>query len=120
MTKENQMPNSDTHPLARIGRSALGPKFFRHYGLGISHSRQAGFTLLELLIAISIFAMVLTAINGVFYAAMRLQSKTSRSVEEGVPLQQAVGVLKRDLQGIVLPGGVLGGSLQSGTTTTPS
>ena len=48
------------------------------------------FTLLELLIAVSIFAMVLTAINGVFYGAMRLQSKSSRAVEESLPAQQTV------------------------------
>ena len=85
------------------------------------HFRRGAFTLIELLIAVAIFAMVLTAINGVFYAAMRLQSKTSRSVEDALPLQQAVVVLKRDLQGIVIPGGSLGGALQSGTSTaTPS
>src|SRR6266566_2867687 len=75
------------------------------------------FTLLELLIAVSIFAMVLTAINGVFYGAMRLQSKSSRAVEESLPAQQTVALLKRDLQGIVAPGGVLGGSFQSGVST---
>src|SRR5437667_12453541 len=53
-----------------------------------SHIRQSptAFTLLELLIAISIFAMVLTAINGVFYTAMRLQHKASHTVEAPLPL----------------------------------
>src|SRR6266566_6354471 len=78
---------------------------------------HTAFTLLELLIAVSIFAMVLTAINGVFYGAMRLQSKSSRAVEESLPAQQTVALLKRDLQGIVAPGGVLGGSFQSGVST---
>ena len=73
--------------------------------------------MLELLIAVSIFAMVLTAINGVFYGAMRLQSKSSRAVEESLPAQQTVALLKRDLQGIVPPGGVLSGSFQSGVSS---
>jgi len=78
------------------------------------------FTLLELLIAVAIFSIVLTAINGVFYGAMRLQSKSARSVEESLPIQQAVAILKRDIRGIVAPGGTLGGFLQSPTTSTPA
>src|ERR1043166_3796792 len=76
------------------------------------------FTLLELLIAISIFGMVLAAINGVFYSALRLHRRAWQSMEDSLPITQTLGILKRDLQGIVPPGGVLGGSLQSGTTTT--
>jgi len=78
----------------------------------------AAFTLLELLIALAIFSVVLVAINGVFYSAMRLQARGSQSVEDALPLQQAVSILKRDLQGIVVPGGVLGGSLQNGTSSS--
>lgn len=76
---------------------------------------SAAFTLIEVLIAVSIFAMVLLAINSVFYGAMRLQSKTARSVDETLPLQQAVAMIKHDLEGIVAPGRVLAGPLQSGT-----
>lgn len=81
-------------------------------------NRASAFTLLELLIAVAIFSVVLTAINGVFYGAMRLQSKASQSVEESLPIQQTVALLKKDLRGIVAPG-VLGGSLQSGPSVTP-
>src|SRR5262245_28404598 len=62
-----------------------------------SFLRARGFTLLELLIAISVFAMVLLAINGVFYGAMRLRSKTSRMIEQSLPVQQTVAIIKRDL-----------------------
>ncbi len=85
---------------------------------GDQSPRSAGFTLLELLIALAIFSMVLVAINGVFYSAMRLQARGSQSVEDALPLQHAVSILKRDLQGIVAPGGTLGGSLQSGTSSS--
>lgn len=77
--------------------------------------RSSAFTLLELLIAIAIFAVVLAAINGVFYGALRLRNKSTHSLEEAVPLQQTLSILKRDLQGLVAPGGVLAGRLQSGT-----
>src|SRR5258708_7475458 len=74
-----------------------------------SNKGGAAFTLLELLIAFAIMSVVLTAISGVFYGAMRLQTKSARSVEESLPVQQAVAILKRDFKGIVAPGGVLGG-----------
>ena len=75
--------------------------------------RREGFTLLELLIAVAIFSLVLAAINGVLYGAMRLRSKTTRMIEESLPLQQTVATIKRDLQGIVVPGGSLSGVLKS-------
>ena len=71
--------------------------------------------MLELLLAVAIFAVVLASINGVFYSAMRLQRKAAGTIEEAVPLQQSLSILKRDLQGLVAPGGVLAGPLQSGT-----
>ncbi|MBI3416011.1 MAG: prepilin-type N-terminal cleavage/methylation domain-containing protein [Verrucomicrobia bacterium] len=84
-----------------------------------SSQQRVGFTLIEVLIAVSIFAMVLLAINSVFYGAMRLQRKTSQAVDESLPAQQAVALIKRDLQGIVAPGRVLAGPLQSGAATIP-
>ena len=73
-----------------------------------------GFTLIEVLIAVSVFAIVLAAINAVFYSAVRLRNATARSLEEALPIQQAVAILKRDLANIVAPGGTLSGQLQTG------
>src|SRR4051812_18239005 len=87
------------------------------FGLWTSPAAPA-FTLLELLIAVSIFAIVLAAINGVFYGAMRLQRTATRSVEAAFPLQQTLAILKRDLQGIVAPGGMLAGALQPSSAST--
>ena len=80
-----------------------------------SSIRLSAFTLLELLLAVSIFAVVLAAINSVFYGAMRLRNATSRAIEEKLPLQQVLEMLKRDLQSLVSPGEVLAGPLQNGT-----
>ena len=79
---------------------------------------KKAFTLIEVLLAVAIFAMVLAAINGVFYGAMRLRSKTARLFEESLPMQQTLAIIKRDLQGLVAPGGALSGVLQTGTSTT--
>jgi general secretion pathway protein J len=75
--------------------------------------RTSGFTLLELLIAVAVFAVVLGAINSVFYSALRLRNSTTTVIEESLPLQRAVAIIKRDLANLVPPGGVLGGELQS-------
>jgi general secretion pathway protein J len=79
-------------------------------------SGEPGFTLLEILIAVTAFAIVLAAINAVFYSALRLRTKAHESFENAVPLQRALSIIKRDLENIVLPGGTLSGSLQ----TTPT
>jgi type II secretion system protein J len=83
-----------------------------------SHRLLRAFTLIEVLLAVTIFAIVLAAINGVFYGAMRLRTKTTAAIEESLPLQQVLAILKRDLQGIVPPAGTLSGTLKSGTATS--
>jgi prepilin-type N-terminal cleavage/methylation domain-containing protein len=79
--------------------------------------RKQGFTLMEVIIAVVAFAIVLAAINAVFYGALRLRNKTVASFDEALPLQQALAIIKRGLANIVLPGGTLSGSLQSRPTT---
>jgi type II secretion system protein J len=81
-----------------------------------SNRRAQGFTLMEVLIATVAFAIVLAAINGVFYGAMRLRAKTVQSIDESVPMQHALAIIKRDLANIVVPGGTFFGALQ----TTPT
>lgn len=78
---------------------------------------ERGFTLIELMLAIVIFALVLTAINGVFFGAMRLRNKTTAMLERSVPVSQAVTIIRRDLMGIVAPNGLLSGSLKTGAAT---
>jgi hypothetical protein len=54
-------------------------------------------------LAVTIFAIVLFAINTVFYSALRLERATNRSLDARVTLNQALAVLRRDLQGAVQP-----------------
>lgn len=101
-----------------------------------SPRRLQGFTLIEVLLAVGIFAIVLFAINTVFFTAMKLERATSRAVDERLPLNQALAILRRDLQGAVQPvtnstllprdfksggrssfGSAAGGSLEFYTTT---
>ena len=80
----------------------------------------SGFTLLELILAIGIMAIVLIAINAVFYTAMRMRENTANAVEESLPIQQCLAMLRRDLQGAMPPSdsGVLAGSFKAGDVTS--
>jgi len=72
------------------------------------------FTLIEMLLAVAICAIVLVAINGVFATAVRLRDKTSEAVEAGLPVNRALDTLYRDLKGTVGPGGFLAGDFRCG------
>jgi hypothetical protein len=59
-------------------------------------------------LAIMIAAIVLVAINTVFFGAIRLRAGTIEAVERVQPVDRAVAVLKRDLLGIAPPGNMIG------------
>jgi type II secretion system protein J len=72
------------------------------------------FTLIEMLLAVAICAIVLVAINGVFATAVRLRDRTSEAVEEALPANRAIDMVVRDLKGTVGPGGYLAGDFKCG------
>ena len=86
----------------------------------IDHQRESassGFTLIELLLSIAIFAVVLAAVNGVLFGALKLRNKTTHSLDLNLPIEHASLVVRRDLEGIVPPGGAFAVSLKSGAVT---
>jgi len=96
----------------------IGPCFATHDAASVPRAR--GFTLLELLLAVAIFAIVLLAIHVTFYGAIRLRNETTAALDRTVPLQHALAILRRDLMNILPPGGAFAGPFQSipETTTT--
>jgi type II secretion system protein J len=76
-------------------------------------SRQRGFTLLELLIATAVGAIVLLVVQTTYFGALRLHNTTHERLEEDLVIQRTLGIIRRDLAGIMLPGGTLAGQLQS-------
>jgi prepilin-type N-terminal cleavage/methylation domain-containing protein len=72
-----------------------------------------GFTLIEVLLAVAVFAIVLGAINSVFFGALRLRNKTTETLEAAVPLEQALNTIQRDLEGMMLPGGRFAGTFST-------
>jgi type II secretion system protein J len=81
---------------------------------------HSAFTLIEMILAIGISAIVLVAINAVFFAAIHLRDVGSEAVEAATPIDQAVTVLRHDLQCAVTPkpNGLMSGDFKVGNVTS--
>ncbi len=81
---------------------------------------RCGFTLIELILAIGVTAIVLIAVNGVFFSAMRLRESTVAAVDGALPVQQALTTLRRDLEGAMPPrtNGIFAGDFKVGGVTS--
>lgn len=82
----------------------------------VAAPKLPGFTLIEVILAVGIFSVVLVAINTAFFAALRLRQKGTEALEEALPLDYALSLLRRDLANAVPPGGVLAGDFRSGNS----
>jgi type II secretion system protein J len=98
-----------------LNRSGLARVRTSNSGFRISNAPFA-FTLIELILAIGIMAIVMIAINAVFFSALKLRESTVNSVEASLPVQQALAILRRDLEGAVPPAesGTFAGNFKSG------
>jgi len=61
------------------------------------------FTLIEMILAIGVAAIVLITISTVFFAAIRLRDATQNVVDNARPVDLALAVMKRDLECVVTP-----------------
>jgi prepilin-type N-terminal cleavage/methylation domain-containing protein len=80
--------------------------------------RSGGFTLMEILIATAIMAIVLVAIHAVFFSALRLRERTVDSLETSLPVEQALQTMQRDLANIITSTNSTNGSLIGPLQTT--
>jgi type II secretion system protein J len=69
----------------------------------IETNQLNAFTLIEMILAIGIAAIVLIAVNTVFFAALRLRNATADTVDAASPVDSAVTFIKRDLQCAMTP-----------------
>ncbi len=80
------------------------------------------FTLIEMILAIGVAAMVLIAVNTALFASLRLRDATQDVVDAAAPLDQAVSFIRRDLQCVVTPTNgtskVLSGSFRAGSISS--
>ncbi len=77
-----------------------------------------GFTLMEMLLALAVSAIVLAGIGGVFFSALRLRERTTALLDESLPIYRGLGFLRRDLKGALPPGGVMAGDFKVGPITS--
>jgi type II secretion system protein J len=81
------------------------------------------FTLIEMILAIGIAAMVLIAVNTALFASLRLRDATANVVDAATPLDQTVTFIRRDLQCVVTPTNgtskVLSGDFKAGNVSSP-
>ena len=76
-------------------------------------ANRKGFTLLELLVGIVIFATVLLATNMVFHNALSLREKAQRRLDAGIPENYASRYFRRDIQGMIFTAGLMASTLTS-------
>jgi type II secretion system protein J len=88
----------------------------------IKMNNMHAFTLIEMVLAIGVAAIVLVAVNTVLFAALRLRDTTTEVVDAAAPVDQTVTFLRRDLQCIVSPTNgtskVLSGDFKVGNVTS--
>jgi len=89
----------------------------------IKTNRQNGFTLIEMILAVGVAAIVLITINAVLFTALRLRGATEDVVDATAPLDQTLTFLRRDLQCVVTPTNgtskFLSGSFKLGNVNSP-
>jgi type II secretion system protein J len=88
-----------------------------------NNNRRQAFTLIELLIAVAISAIVLATISVMFFTALHLRENVTAAAEQTMPVDHAIAVMKHDLL-CVVPVGVIAGPMGSdasavGMTTPP-
>lgn len=73
------------------------------WGLARRRSGAGAFTLLELLLATAVGAIVLLVVNATFFAALRLHNTTHEKIDDDRLVQRALGIVRKDLAGIMVP-----------------
>lgn len=68
----------------------------------------AAFTLMELLVALAMFAMLASAIYTVFSSAIRLREKGFQVIERQLPASAVLDIMRRDIQGAMTTGTLAG------------
>jgi type II secretion system protein J len=113
----NRLPMADCQML--IGRqiAVLTAKTIRNSQFAVRNS--VAFTLIEMILAVGVAALVLAVIGSTFFAVLRLRDVTQAAVDNATPVDQALAVLRRDLECVTTPTNgtskVLSGDFRVGT-----
>jgi type II secretion system protein J len=66
-------------------------------------SPRDGFTLVEMILAIGVAAIVLVTVCTMFFAGLRLRESTQQLVDDATPVDQALTTMERDLRCVTIP-----------------
>ena len=69
----------------------------------IGKNNQKAFTLIEMILAVGVAAIVLITVNAVLYTALHLRNATADVVDAATPVDQTATFLRRDLECLVTP-----------------
>jgi len=87
----------------------------------VRHSQRA-FTLIEMILAIGIAALVLVSVSMVFFTALHLRNDTADMVDAASPVDSMATFMKRDLECLVTPTNgttkILSGGFRAGDNLT--
>jgi hypothetical protein len=76
-----------------------------------------------MILAVGVAALVLAVVSSVFFAALHLRDVTQAAVDSATPVDQALAVMRRDLECVVTPTNgtskVLSGDFRVGSLTIP-
>ena len=102
---------------AAFGRRSPGRKalFSSIHPAPASWTASAGFTLIEVLLALMICAIVLVIVGSFFAGALKVQQHVNANLDESLPIERALNLMRKDLKNAMAPGGMLAGPLQSGS-----
>jgi type II secretion system protein J len=105
------------HSAGPFGRRSPGRKalFSSVHPAPASWTASAGFTLIEVLLALMISAIVLVIVGSFFAGALKVQQHVNANLDESLPIERALNLLQKDLKNAIAPGGMLAGPLQSGS-----
>lgn len=82
-----------------------------HISPRVTASRSRAFTLLEVLCATTMFAVIIGALYSVFYSGIRMRENAFAAFEEALPRTFVASIIRRDLTMIPNPSGLLAGPL---------
>ena len=69
----------------------------------IGTNKTQAFTLIEMILAVGVAAIVLITANAVLFTALHLRNSTTEAVDAATPADAATTFLRRDLQCCVAP-----------------
>lgn len=80
---------------------------------------QAGFTLMEVMFATMAFALILLVMQMTFSGALSLRNRMQKRVDQQAALTLAMSIMKRDLENMIVTGGLMAEGVFCGEMGSP-